>query len=93
MDSQQHEALVRMFYARRLDPNEPEHALFIEAELRKLEVLEPADGKSYRAFYDSKIIKQIEEVAPEITSTIEFVPEVKEVVKKAKKVSKKSSPK
>ncbi len=52
MDHLQHEALCKMFAARRLQPNIPEHALFIEAELAKMKVLEPHDYKGFKEFYD-----------------------------------------
>ena len=54
MDSIQHEALRKMFLAKRLQPGIPEHDLFIEAELAKLKVLEPHDYESFKEYYDMK---------------------------------------
>ena len=59
MDSQQHEALMKMFYARRLQPAIPEHDVFIKAEIAKLEVLEPKDAESFKEFY-GKALKSYE---------------------------------
>lgn len=54
MDNHQHQALTTMFYARRLDPSNSEHAMFIKAEIAKLEVLDPHDSESFKTFYDEK---------------------------------------
>lgn len=53
MDSLHHAALTKHFYERRLQPNIEEHALFIEAELAKLKVLDEHDYKNFKAHYDS----------------------------------------
>lgn len=64
MDSIQHEALQRMFINRRLCPWVPDHALFIKAEIAKLEVLEPHDADSFRAFYDKSLAEYEAKNAP-----------------------------
>ena len=52
MDSQQHAAIRRMFYAYRCQPSEPDHALIIKSELASLKVLDKGDYKNFKDFYD-----------------------------------------
>lgn len=65
MDSKQHEALVRMFYQRRLDPSNEEHALFIKGEIAKLQILDGHDAESFEEFYNKRQVQNDEKLAAE----------------------------
>ncbi len=81
MDNHQQAALLNLFGQYRLSPMEPEHKLFIDAEIAKLEILDPVNAESFKKFYDGKMAElQAKADAEALMNPVETVEPVAPVV-------------
>ena len=81
----------------RMSPWEPEHKLFIDSELAKMDFLDPEQAKSIRKEYDERLKaynlahkeQTVEEVVAQVTKDGEVTMEDLENIAEAKEKSKK----